>query len=37
MKICLIGPTHPFSSGISHYAILIYRSLRNRNDLLKGI
>ncbi len=34
MKICLIGPTHPFRGGISHYTTLLYRHLRKRHDTL---
>ena len=33
MKICLIGPTHPFRGGISHYTTLLYRSLRRRHEV----
>ncbi len=34
MKICLIGPTHPFRGGISHYTTLLFRHLRKRHDTL---
>ena len=34
MKICLIGPTHPFRGGISHYTTLLYRHLRKQHDTL---
>lgn len=34
MKICLIGPTHPFRGGISHYTTLLYRHLRKRHQAL---
>lgn len=33
MKICLIGPTHPFRGGISHYTTLLYSSLRQRHEV----
>ena len=33
MKICLIGPTHPFRGGISHYTTLLYRRLRRRHEV----
>ena len=33
MKICLIGPTHPFRGGISHYTTLLYRHLRKRHEV----
>jgi glycosyltransferase involved in cell wall biosynthesis len=32
MKICLIGPTHPFRGGISHYTTLLYRNLKRRHQ-----
>ena len=31
MKIALVGPTHPFRGGISHYTTLLYRALRRRH------
>ena len=34
MKICIIGPTHPFRGGISHYTTLLYRHLRKRHEVL---
>lgn len=33
MKICLIGPTHPFRGGISHYTTLLYRGLQRRHEV----
>lgn len=33
MKICLIGPSHPFRGGISHYTTLLYRHLRKRHEV----
>ena len=32
MKICLIGPTHPFRGGISHYTTLLFRYLRKQHQ-----
>ena len=32
MKIALVGPTHPFRGGISHYTTLLYRHLKERHD-----
>ena len=32
MKIALIGPTHPFRGGISHYTTLLYRHLKRGHD-----
>lgn len=34
MKVALIGPTHPFRGGISHYTTLLYRYLKKRHDTL---
>ena len=34
MKICLVGPTHPFRGGISHYTTLMYRHLRKRHEII---
>ena len=31
MRICLIGPTHPFRGGISHYTTLLCRALARRH------
>ncbi len=33
MKIALIGPTHPFRGGISHYTTLLYRNLKSRHEV----
>ena len=33
MKICLIGPTHPFRGGISHYTTLLFKHLKKRHDV----
>ena len=33
MKICLIGPTHPFRGGIAHHTTLLFRNLRKRHDV----
>lgn len=32
MKVALIGPTHPFRGGISHYTTLLYRAMKARHD-----
>jgi len=32
-KICLIGPTHPFRGGISHYTTLLYRHLKKHHEI----
>ena len=34
MRICLLGPTHPFRGGISHYTTLLYRHLIKRHEAL---
>jgi glycosyltransferase involved in cell wall biosynthesis len=34
MKICLIGPTHPFRGGISHYTTLLFRNLKQRHQTI---
>lgn len=34
MKICLIGPSHPFRGGISHHTTLLYRHLRKRHEAI---
>jgi len=31
MKICIIGPTHPFRGGISHYTTLLFRCLKKHH------
>lgn len=31
MKICIIGPTHPFRGGISHYTTLLFRYLKQQH------
>jgi glycosyltransferase involved in cell wall biosynthesis len=33
MKICLIGPTHPFRGGIAHYTTLLCQVLRRNHDV----
>jgi glycosyltransferase involved in cell wall biosynthesis len=33
MKFSVIGPTHPFRGGISHYTTLLVRQLRTRHDV----
>ena len=33
MKICLIGPTHPFRGGIAHHTTLLYRALRKTHTV----
>ena len=33
MKFSVIGPTHPFRGGISHYTSLLVRTLRTRHDV----
>jgi len=33
MKISVIGPTHPFRGGISHYTTLLVRKLRSLHDV----
>ena len=33
MKFSVIGPTHPFRGGISHYTTLLVRKLRTRHDV----
>jgi len=33
MKFSVIGPTHPFRGGISHYTTLLVRQLRIRHDV----
>lgn len=32
MKIDLIGPSHPFRGGISHYTTLLFKALKERHD-----
>lgn len=32
MKVALVGPTHPFRGGISHYTTLLYRHLRAAHE-----
>jgi glycosyltransferase involved in cell wall biosynthesis len=34
MKICLLGPSHPFRGGISHHTTLLYRHLRKRHETI---
>lgn len=34
MRICLVGPTHPYRGGISHYTTLLYRHLKKKHDTL---
>jgi len=33
MKLSVVGPTHPFRGGISHYTSLLVRTLRSRYDV----
>ena len=33
MKICLLGPTHPFRGGIAHYTTLLYREIKKRHPV----
>jgi len=33
LKIALVGLTHPFRGGISHYTTLLYRALQDRHDV----
>ena len=33
MRICLIGPTHPFRGGIAHYTTLLYRNLQKQHQV----
>jgi len=33
MKICLVGPTHPFRGGVSHHTTLLCRHLRRRHQV----
>ena len=33
MKIVLVGPTHPFRGGISHYTTLLCQALMTRHDV----
>lgn len=33
MRICLIGPSHPFRGGITHHTTLLYRHLRQRHQV----
>ncbi|MHC4476819.1 MAG: glycosyltransferase [Planctomycetota bacterium] len=32
MRVCIIGPSHPFRGGIPHYTTLLYKSLKKRHD-----
>jgi len=34
MKIAIVGPTHPFRGGISHYTTLLAQRLRESNEVL---
>jgi hypothetical protein len=33
MKLTVVGPTHPFRGGISHYTSLLVRTLRRRHEV----
>jgi glycosyltransferase involved in cell wall biosynthesis len=33
MRICLIGPSHPFRGGITHHTTLLYHHLRKRHQV----
>jgi len=33
MRICLIGPSHPFRGGISHHTTLLYHHLRKKHQV----
>lgn len=33
MRICLLGPSHPFRGGIAHHTTLLFRYLRRRHQV----
>jgi len=33
MRVCLIGPSHPFRGGIAHHTTLLYHHLQNRHEV----
>ncbi len=33
MRVCLIGPSHPFRGGVAHHTTLLYRHLRARHQV----
>lgn len=34
MRICLVGPAHPYRGGISHYTAMLAREMRASHDIL---
>src|SRR5512145_1959311 len=34
MRICLVGPAHPYRGGISHYTAMLAREMRASHDVL---
>ncbi len=34
MRICLVGPAHPYRGGISHYSAMLAREMRASHELL---
>ena len=34
MRICLVGPSHPYRGGISHYTAMLAREMRAQHEIL---